>query len=221
MQQIAPVERSKETARHTYDKLSSWYDLLAESSERRFRTLGINLLAPSEGESILEIGVGTGRALAPIASRLGDEGRLYGIDISSGMLAVAQRRAVRAKVDRRVQLVQGDATALPYQDGSMDAVFLSFTLELFDTPEIPVVLSECRRVLRAHGRLCVISLAKEESTATRVYEWVHHVLPAMVDCRPIYTGDALEAAGFGITATRRAHDFGIGIDVILATPSPV
>jgi ubiquinone/menaquinone biosynthesis C-methylase UbiE len=82
----------------------------------------------------------------------------------------------------------------------MDAVFMSFTLELLDTPEIPTALGECKRVLLSHRRVVVVGMSTEgrENPMTRVFKWTHKHFPNFLDCRPIYVGAALEQAGFRI-----------------------
>ena len=76
-----------------------------------------------------------------LAEAVGPEGKVFGIDLSEEMRARARERVEKEHVIDRVELSCGDATRLPYPDGSMDAVFVSFTLELFDTPEIPQALA--------------------------------------------------------------------------------
>jgi demethylmenaquinone methyltransferase/2-methoxy-6-polyprenyl-1,4-benzoquinol methylase len=144
---ISRVTRSKESARTSYNQMSRFYDLLAGESERKFIEIGLKKLAIREGEKVLEIGFGTGHALASLARSVGPEGKVYGIDISEGMLAVARKKLKKAGLSDRVELTQDDALHLPYSLRSFDALFISFTLELFDTPEIRMgapVLSRLR-----------------------------------------------------------------------------
>ena len=103
------------------------------------------------------------------------------------MLKATRETLDKEKSRDRVELICGDAVHLPFPDAMMDGVFISFTLELFDTPEIPEVLAECRRVLRPRGRIVVAGLSKEGPPTAMVhaFEWTHRHFPNLLDWRPI------------------------------------
>ncbi len=214
------VWRSPEEARGAYDRMSRWYDLLAGGSEEEHIDAGLRRLNARAGERILEIGFGTGHALVSLGQMVEGSGLVYGVDISEGMARVAQGRVENAGLEDRIELACGDGAQLPLRDGMVDGVFMSFTLELFDTPRIPLVLGECERILRNTGRLCVVSLAKrdERSVPVRLYEWVHRKLPQYVDCRPIPVEQVMEGAGFKVAEVERRSMWGLPVDVVLGKP---
>ena len=215
--EILRVYRSRKETRSFYDKISRIYDLLAERSEKPARAAGLKVLSPMPGEKLLEIGPGTGRCLALMAAAATPKGRVYGIDLSEGMLKKAREALHRLRLDDGVQLISGDATSLPFLAATMDGIFMSFTLELFDTPDIPEVLAECRRVLRPDGRMVVVGMSKEGQTSAlvRAFEWTHRHFPSILDCRPIYVRRALEAAGFRIIIAQ-AQKMWISVEIVLA-----
>ncbi len=192
---------SRAETKALYDKIAKVYDLLSEHTEGPVREAGLRMLAPQPGEMVLEIGFGTGHALVWLARAVGPPGKVYGIDLSDGMMVVARDLLWQEGIADRVELRLGDATELPYPAGSMDAVFMSFTLELFDTPEIPKVLAQCRRVLKTGGRIVVVGMSKEgrHGVVYEAYEWTHQHFPNFVDCRPILVSQVLAAAGFQVT----------------------
>ena len=205
------VSRPRSRARESYNSLSRWYDLVA-GSETPFTILGAHLLDVQPGESILEIGCGTGRALTEFANKA-KGGMVSAVDISEKMLTLA-----RGKVPaRRVGFCQADGLFLPCTDEVFDVVFLSFTLELFDTPEIPKVLGECHRVLKPAGRMGIVSLDKKNTFAVRIYEWFHRRLPVYVDCRPIHLRPFLEEARFVIQRSMNQRMWGLPVDIVVAT----
>lgn len=216
---ISRVQRSREEAQASYNRISRWYDLLQGHWEKAPRETGLRLLDLAPGEQVLEVGFGTGHGLVAMAQAVGDGGFVVGVDLAQAMVAHARKLLRSRELDERVSLVCGDALNLPLATASFDAAYQSFALELFDTPEIPLVLAEFRRVLRPGGRIAVVALTKEgkPSRAVRLYEWGHEHFPRLLDCRPIYVQRSLEAAGFAVQAAEIVSMGGLHAEAVLAT----
>jgi ubiquinone/menaquinone biosynthesis C-methylase UbiE len=111
-----------------------------------------SVLTPVPGERLLEIGVGTGYYTLDMAEWVGPEGRIEIFDLQQKFLDHVISRADERGLANLVP-TQGDATALPYEDASIDAVAL--TAVLGEIPDPAAALREIRRVLKPDGRLVV------------------------------------------------------------------
>lgn len=215
---VLRVLQSKEETKAFYNKIAKVYDTLAEHSEAPVRKAGLEMLRAQPGQKVLEIGFGTGHSLIELARSVGSSGKVYGIDLSEKMVEISQKRAKEENLNDRIELSCGDALQLPYESESMDGIFMSFTLELFDTPEILLVLDECRRVLKTGGRIVVIGMSRvlPEGLVMEIFEWTHRHFPNYLDCRPILVQQALEEAGFK-TCESKIMKMWINVEVVCGT----
>jgi ubiquinone/menaquinone biosynthesis C-methylase UbiE len=134
------------------------YDLIVWAfmlgRERAYRERLVDLAGVVPGESVLDVGCGTGTLAIALGRRLGPRSRVYGIDASPEMIAVARRKASRAGVS--VDFEQGIAEALPFRDESFDAVTTTTMLHCVPGDARPWSLREMRRVLKPGGRLLAV-----------------------------------------------------------------
>jgi ubiquinone/menaquinone biosynthesis C-methylase UbiE len=130
-----------------YNRRSRWYDHLAESNEKKYLDMGLKNLRINQDEEVPEIGFGTGHGIKTLAIKVSEQGLVAGNDIFDQMCLLARENVMKNNIAERLILVCGDAAYLHFKSDIFNSIFISFTLELFDTPEIPVVLQECKRVL--------------------------------------------------------------------------
>jgi ubiquinone/menaquinone biosynthesis C-methylase UbiE len=122
------------------------------------------VMRPQPGERVLEIGPGTGYYTLDMAEWVGPEGTIEIFDLQQEFLDHTMRVAAERGLENLVP-TQGDATALPYGDGSMDAVVLNAVLG--EIPEPTAALREVRRVLKPAGRLLVGEIFGDPHFTTR------------------------------------------------------
>jgi SAM-dependent methyltransferase len=107
----------------------------------------LDAAAVGVGDTVLDVACGTGVVAAAAAERVGPSGAVTGVDVNSGMIAVAAR-------DRRARWVQADAARLPFLDGGFDRVLCQAGLQF--VPDRLGALREMRRVLRPGGRAALL-----------------------------------------------------------------
>ena len=119
---------------------------------RRFNAEVLAAMNVSDADRVLEVGFGHGQTI-DFAARAVPGATFAGIDISADALRVARRRCKRWIAAGRVELVAGDAVALPWPDESFSKALTVHTVYFWVDPSR--CLDELRRVLRPRGTLVI------------------------------------------------------------------
>jgi SAM-dependent methyltransferase len=118
----------------------------------------MRVLAPAEGEAMLDVGCGTGATTMELARRVGPSGGVVGVDISRPMLERARQRAAEAHLDN-IDFVHADAQTetLP---AHRDGVYSRFGIMFFDDPT--AAFANLARALKPDGRLAFVCFQVRE-----------------------------------------------------------
>jgi ubiquinone/menaquinone biosynthesis C-methylase UbiE len=157
------------------DRLTPWYDVLVRVMMREgaIRRTIVELARLAPGQRLLDIGCGTG-TLAMIAKRDVPGAEIVGVDGDPKILAIARRKAARARLD--VAFDEAMAYALPYPDGSFDAVVSSLVFHHLTPDQQTATLTETLRVLRPGGTFVVADLAPPHNRLMRATPLVRRLL---------------------------------------------
>ncbi|MES2345360.1 MAG: methyltransferase domain-containing protein [Chlamydiota bacterium] len=154
----------KTWVKNIYDKVSPDYGGKNYPFFNYFGERLVLLGSPSIGDKILDVATGRGAVLFPAAKLVGPKGTAIGIDLSPRMIEETTRKATSPWIE----LHQMDAEHLLFPDYSFDLVFCAFALFFF--PNIAQALSECKRVLKPHGRFTASTFGKKDSLNAWIFE---------------------------------------------------
>lgn len=165
-----------------FDRIARRYDrvnrVLSLGMDKGWRRRTVRSLALGDNPTVLDLATGTGDLAIDIA-RMTPTAKVIGLDPSPGMLGIAKEKVAKKAFADRIELVEGDAQALPYADNSMDAATIAFGIR--NVPDRMKGLREMARVVKTGGRVAVLELGEPKrgllGAAARFH--TRHVVPRL------------------------------------------
>src|ERR1700675_848722 len=157
------LDFDRETVEQAYDRWAPVYDLVFGGVFTKDSKAAIQATNRIGGR-VLEVGVGTGISLPQYAPHL----RIFGTDISEGMLRKAKARVADFRLKNVEGLAVMDAEKLEFPDNSFDVVMAQYVVTAVPNPE--VALDEFARVLRPGGELIILTRVSADEGVRRFIE---------------------------------------------------
>jgi ubiquinone/menaquinone biosynthesis C-methylase UbiE len=174
------------------------YDLLAwlllRGRERAFRRKILSIAGLSPGQSVLDVGCGTGTLAILAKEHVGPAGAVHGIDASPEMIARARRKAKSTRID--VAFENAVVESLPFPDGKFDVVLSTLMLHHLPRAGREQCAREMRRVLAPGGRVVLVDFGARPRERTMLGRFHNH---GSVDVREIER--VLSSAGLRVEET--------------------
>lgn len=180
--------------KHAYRRYARFYDFFFGAVFQPGRKEIVERMNCSPGERILEVGIGTGLSLPLYPENV----LVTGIDISRDMLAQAQARKVRGRMDNIVQLSVMDAENMEFEDSSFDKVVAMYVASV--VPDPVRLVDEMRRVCKPNGRIIFVNHFHSPNPLLGAFESLIAPLSTQLGFRPDFSLDRfLDATGLKTT----------------------
>lgn len=151
-----------------YRKRAKHYDKSGISGLESWRKQAVALLNLKRGDTVVDIGCGTGLNFVPLHEAVGEEGKIIGVDLTDAMLDQARRRVVEHGW-RNIELVQSDATQYTFPD-HVDGIISAFALSFI--PDSKLVIENGSKALAPGRKWVVLDMAWRDGLPL----WLQHGL---------------------------------------------
>ena len=179
---LQPARLNEQEIKNRYSSIAKVYDIWGRLTESRAQGRCLELAGIVNGESVLEVAVGTGLTFSRILQRNPD-GLNEGIDLTAEMLAQAENKA-KASGNQSYHLQVGSAYQLPYDANYFDVLINNYMFDLLPEVDFEHVLCEFGRVLRPGGRLVLVNMARDGHWYNQFWEVVYRFQPGWLGgCR--------------------------------------
>lgn len=184
-----------------------WLDRIPATALESFAGVGFPFRAEviRQGVRVLDVGAGSGTDTLTAARLVGPQGKVFALDMTQAMLAKLRANVAHADV-RNVEVIEGNAEAIPLPDASVDVVTSNGVLNL--VPDKPKAFAEIYRVLRPGGRVqiadIVVSQPVSESSKANPKLWAECVVGALVEQDYL---DLFRKTGFSKVNVLRSFDY--------------
>lgn len=149
----------------TYDRINRIFTF---GQDRTWRRKAVRELLRMQPERVLDLCTGTGDFILEVARKAGKDTKLVGYDFSPAMLKLARdkyRQLDEQEQIAAVEFLEGDAGAMPFEEGSFDALGITFGIRnlVYQNSKANQHLKEIHRVLRSGGHLVVLESSRPVS----------------------------------------------------------
>ncbi len=185
-QEVKPDQNSaagkKQQVTQMFDTISGEYDglnrLISLGLDQKWRDNVVDMVAAQQPDTIMDIATGTGDLVIKMAQNTAAS-KLVGLDISSGMLEVGKIKVRQEQLDSRIEMVLGDSENLQFDNGTFDAITVSYGVRNFE--DLEKGLAEILRVLKPGGILVVLETSVPEKFPFKqgYYVYSNLVVPAL------------------------------------------
>lgn len=148
-----------------YDQLNNWLSL---GQHRIWKLMAVKWSAAKPGNICLDLCCGSGDIAQLVAKKVGNRGKVYGVDFSSAQLAIAKTRAENHYPPLSINWIEADVLNLPWDDNYFDSATMGYGLR--NVTDIPRCLQELYRVLKPGAKAAILDFNHPTQEAIRTFQ---------------------------------------------------
>ena len=173
---ITDVQSVFSSIANNYDKLDT---ILSLNIDKLWRKRAVKLCNIKQDDKVLDLCCGTGKMIDLECRAVGENATVIGLDFNKEMINVGYKNLKKSLDNYKYDLIQGDATELPFKDNTFHSITIAFGLR--NIPDKGKCISEMYRVLKPGGKVVCLELSKPEMPVFRnVYNlYFNYVLPVI------------------------------------------